>query len=143
MKHFSILVALAVLVGGAVILPTNTWPGSQAVAQTPPDADAVPVDDALFATGESEFAICAACHGASGEGGVGPAFADNAELTDAHLVIETILFGKDVMPAFGDQFDDEQVAAAATYIRNSWGNEFGGVAVDDVASIRAAGAPAQ
>lgn len=143
MKPFNMLVALAVLVGGTVVLSTNTWLGNQATAQTPPEEEAVPVDDALFATGESEYAICAACHGESGEGSVGPAFADNTDLEDAHLVIQVILFGKGVMPAFADQFDDEQVAAAATYIRNSFGNEFGGVSVDDVASIREAGAPAQ
>jgi len=40
------------------------------------------------------------------------------------------------MPAFGGQFDDQQVAAIVTYIRNSWGNDFGPVSPDEVAAKR-------
>jgi len=39
------------------------------------------------------------------------------------------------MPAFG-QLSDEEVAAVATYIRNSWGNKFGGVKPEQAKAAR-------
>ena len=66
---------------------------------------------------------CVGCHGANGEGGVGPALAGNANVDDATDVLNRIIHGGGIMPAFGDQLSDEEIAAVATYIRNSWGNE--------------------
>ncbi len=40
------------------------------------------------------------------------------------------------MPGFGGQLDDQKVAAVATYIRNSWGNDFGPVTPAEVAAKR-------
>jgi len=41
------------------------------------------------------------------------------------------------MPAFYWKLDDEQIAAVATYARNSWGNEAAAISADDVARLRA------
>jgi mono/diheme cytochrome c family protein len=46
------------------------------------------------------------------------------------------------MPPF-PQLDDTQLAAVATYIRNSWGNSFGGVSPEEVTAIRADLGPAE
>lgn len=100
---------------------------------------AVPADPALMTHGERLYsADCAACHQISGTG-VEPAFpalAGNARLSDAGLIVSNVHDGRGAMPSF-PQFDDNDLAAVATYIRNSWGNDFGGVAVDEVAPLLA------
>jgi hypothetical protein len=40
------------------------------------------------------------------------------------------------MPAFGQKLNDREIAAVATYIRNSWGNHFGPVSANTVAQVR-------
>ena len=75
---------------------------------------------------------CARCHGDEGGGDVGPAFAGNSSLQNANYVVETIATGTGVMPAFGGSLSDEQIAGVATFIRNSFGNDFGPVTVAQV-----------
>ncbi len=111
----------------------------------------VPVDQALLTEGKALYAQhCAACHQATGEGipGAFPPFAGNANLKDVTLVVDTILKGKQgqitvkgqsfngMMPAFASQLSDKQVAAVATYIRNDFGNSFGGVSEAQVKAGR-------
>jgi mono/diheme cytochrome c family protein len=79
---------------------------------------------------------CAACHGRDGGGVVGPALADNDQLADTAHVLKRILNGKGSMPAFGNRFSDEEIADVASFIRSSWGNEFGSVTSEDVATQR-------
>ena len=81
-------------------------------------------------------ARCFACHGEYGFGGVGPRFRQNHFLAMGDYVVGQILLGRDVMPSFANALDDKQVAAVATYIRNSWGNQFGQVNPDDVSKVR-------
>jgi mono/diheme cytochrome c family protein len=83
---------------------------------------------------------CVGCHGANGEGGVGPALAGNPEVDDATYVVNRIIHGGGIMPAFGDQLSDEEIAAVATYVRNSWGNET--IDAAQVTEIRANPPPA-
>jgi mono/diheme cytochrome c family protein len=40
------------------------------------------------------------------------------------------------MPAFGNQFSDEDIAQIGTYIRNSWGNDFGILTTEEVEAAR-------
>jgi mono/diheme cytochrome c family protein len=40
------------------------------------------------------------------------------------------------MPAFGWKLSDAQIAAVATFVRNSWGNQASTVSEDDVKSLR-------
>jgi mono/diheme cytochrome c family protein len=70
---------------------------------------------------------CAACHGSSGEGGIGPRLAGDTELKHAAFVVTQILHGGGVMPAFEGRLSAAQIAKVATYIRTSWGNNFGKV----------------
>ena len=43
------------------------------------------------------------------------------------------------MPSYAWQLDDAQVAAVATYVRNSWGHAAGAVAESAVRAARASG----
>ncbi len=104
----------------------------------PAPAGAAAVDPAVMSEGEQLYlASCASCHQPNGAGAsIFPKLAGNDKLADAGLVIDRILNGKAAMPGFGAQFDDEQAAAVATYVRNSWGNALGPVAPDEVAAKR-------
>ncbi len=101
-----------------------------------------PVDGALLKKGESLFNTkCATCHQKTGKGvpGTFPPLADNANLSSDVLIVTTVHGGHSgkiqvngktfdqTMPAIGADFSPEQLAAVATYVRNSWGNDFGGV----------------
>jgi mono/diheme cytochrome c family protein len=76
---------------------------------------------------------CAGCHSGKGAGGVGPALSNNSRLRDDQYVVYKILNGGEGMPAWSDRLTDQQVAAIATYIRTSWGNDFGAISVEQVA----------
>jgi cytochrome c oxidase subunit II len=91
--------------------------------------------DELMAYGHKTFStICAACHGQGGQGvpGVFPALMGSSVLTgplDQHL--KTILHGRHTgkypsqMPAFGAQLSDLDIAAVATFERNTFGRKNG------------------
>ncbi len=103
--------------------------GATAIAQTP-----APVDQTLFDTGQTLFETnCAGCHQAAGTGlpPVFPALAGNENLTDLALIAGNVHNGKGSMPAFPN-LTSADIAALATYVRNAWGNEFGGVTEADV-----------
>lgn len=97
------------------------------------------VDPAAMTEGEAIFGQhCAICHSAEGNAIVDsfPALRGNENLSDAEYVITNLHSGVVVMPPF-PTLDDVQVAAVATYVRNSWGNAYGGVTPDEVAAVRA------
>jgi cytochrome c6 len=85
----------------------------------------------LFQEGQQIFnSTCADCHRSNGEGlpDTFPALKGNSFVTgDPDPVIQTILNGRKGkigrMPTWKDKLTDQQVAAVATYIRNSWGNQ--------------------
>lgn len=85
--------------------------------------------DELFTRGEKVYnTSCAACHGAKGEGGVGPAMVGTAITTGpirGHMA--TIVNGVQgsAMQAFGGQLNNIDMAAVITYERNAWGNNMG------------------
>ncbi len=79
---------------------------------------------------------CASCHGAEGEGGVGPTLIDSSLLASSDRAIRLVINGGHIMPPFGSLLDDEQIANVLTYARNTWGNEFGPVTADEVAAQR-------
>src|SRR5690606_21393083 len=121
-----------------------------------------PQGQALFDLGEQVFhgkAACAACHGSAGSGqpGVAPTLWASQWVSDPERLIKVLLHGLTgpikvgdqewntpaVMPGFAARQDisDKELAAVATYIRNSWGNtEDTGGALEEVTvmDIRAA-----
>lgn len=106
---------------------------------TAEEQEVEPVEDEVIALGEAVYTTnCAACHGPEGQGGAGPALANSNRLSNANNVITTVLQGRPDhgMPPFGDVLEDEQVAAVVTYVRNSFGNEYGPVGPEQVEERR-------
>lgn len=81
-------------------------------------------------------ARCYACHGQYGYGGVGPRFRQDHFLGLSDYMVGQILIGRGVMPSFAQTLDDKQIADVASYIRTSWGNNFGDIQPNQVAQIR-------
>ncbi|MEX2536536.1 MAG: PQQ-dependent dehydrogenase, methanol/ethanol family [Trueperaceae bacterium] len=93
-------------------------------------------DEQLMQVGQEVYSQnCARCHGAQGEGDVGPFLAGNESLQDASFVIRQIAHGSDAMPAFGGVLTDEQLAGVSTYARNAWENDFGTITVAQVQQV--------
>lgn len=109
-------------------------------------------NEGVMAAGEAIYLDnCSACHTSDGSGVprfFGPlAGSGKVNNDDATTVIRVILEGaRSVptkmypsplsMPAFDWKLTDEQIAAVASYIRSSWGNEAGAVTADQVADLR-------
>ena len=113
---------------------------------------AVPgLDAEVMALGRRQFATCAACHGANGEGGpIAPPLAKSDWVRGpAENLIRIQLrglqgplkvSGKEYhlpapMPALAHQ-TDEQIAAVLTYVRNSFGNAASAVTPAEVKALR-------
>lgn len=84
----------------------------------------------LYARGEQVYqANCVACHGAAGEGGLGPSLVGTGIVTgpiDAHIdVMVNGVAGNAVMPVFGNQLNNIDLASVITFKRNAWGNNMG------------------
>ncbi len=81
---------------------------------------------------------CQLCHKKDGKGtrDVFPALAGNENLADIFPLVSNAHQGGAVMPPF-PALDDAALAALASYVRNSWGNSFGGVTAEEVAAVRA------
>ncbi len=107
-------------------------------------ADAGP-DPALMAALMDEGATiyrsrCAGCHGRNGEGqppaqDAAPALAGASALGSVRTIAAQVLRGGAYMPPF-DSLTDRQIAAVATYIRNSFGNSRGIATEEEVAGYR-------
>ena len=106
---------------------------------------AVSGDDAeLFAAlmdeGASVFArICSACHGANGDQALAEhvaILADNSKLENERRVLRRVIHGGGYMPQFGNVLSDREVAAVATFVRNSWGNDYGLIREEAAAEAR-------
>lgn len=112
---------------GATTLLSLLMLSTAAVAQS----DAAPNGENIYSS-----AGCAGCHGERGNGGMGIRFRDNGKLRDTGDVLNQIVHGGQKMPAFDKQLDDAQIAAVATYVRQSFGNDFGAIEPQQVADVR-------
>lgn len=95
---------------------------------------------ALIEEGDTVFHSvgCSGCHGGEGDGSAGTALANNDGLSSRTAVITQIMAPDEEhgqMPSFA-HLSDREIAAVATFIRNSWGNEFGIVPEESVALFR-------
>ncbi len=127
----------AVMPAVAIVVAAFMWIILLFMFNTETAPEPVAVDPALSAVIAKEWptsgkaiyeANCAGCHGAAGQGGVGPKLAANTAITGDHaLVVTRILKGKAPMPAFGiengGKLKDNEVYAVANYVLNSWGNK--------------------
>lgn len=133
---------LTALAGFLRTLPTDSRP-------TPPFE---PADPAQRALGERLYGQqCAACHGDAGQGAAGayPALAGNrvVQMDSPVNTLQAILSGGFApatarhpqpygMPPFRTLLGDAEVAAVASFIRQSWGNQAAAVAPLDVQRVR-------
>jgi predicted lipoprotein with Yx(FWY)xxD motif/cytochrome c553 len=124
-----------------VIAPDGTVVGAEMASG---DSEEVAMSqeeyDALFRAGNRAYlSTCSSCHGRSGNE-VNAAHVKrldaNENLADVEFVITQILNGRGYMPGFGASLSDAQAAGIATFIRGSWGNEYGPVREEDIAEYR-------
>ena len=122
------------------------WPGKpRSVA--PVMRALTPDEEKRFAAGEKQFiGTCSGCHQLNGEGRVGIAkslVGSRWANAPAPQVIRIVLHGKEgemLMPPVGGSLTNEQVAAALTYVRRSWGNAALPISPAEVAEARGASA---
>jgi cytochrome c oxidase subunit 2 len=149
------LLSALLILGGAWSFFAFSTPSRVFLASVEPSpADAGTSEEAdagtLALEGEKLYAAqCAKCHQADGSGmpGIIPPLAKNPILGDAPMTVKTIVHGLSgplttlgrsyggQMPSFAT-LTDEQVAAIATYVRQSFGNRFGPVSPSQVAAQR-------
>ena len=103
------------------------------------DAAAAPADPALAAAieaGKKEYMKnCRTCHGSKGTAGV--PLANNPKVVgNPGYLIWATLTGPGYMPEFAPALSNEQIAAIATFVENSWGDASGIVSPDDVQASR-------
>lgn len=82
---------------------------------------------------------CSACHQPDGKGipGAFPALAgDPFVVGPMDKPIGVVLNGRGGMPTFKADLTDDQIAAALTHVRTSWGNKASAVTPTDVAKLR-------
>jgi mono/diheme cytochrome c family protein len=117
-----------------------------------PEPQVRAVESAVMKQGEAIWRDnCSACHRGDGSGvpRLFPPLRQNANVqqSDPTSVLHFILAGTRKvptdraptpfsMPAYDWKLDDQQVAAVATYVRNSWGNHAAPVGSDMVAKLR-------
>lgn len=130
---------------GSLALITLAFTGQSALSQdqtkieAAPAADAAPADADLakmIEEGHKQYMNnCRPCHGSKGTAGV--PLAGNPKVADnPGYLIWAILTGPGYMPEFAPALSNEQIAAIATFVENSWGNSSGMVSPDDVQMSR-------
>lgn len=135
------LAIVAVVLGAAVVVPNGTA-GAQAAVQTKAPR-----------TGAQIFSsTCAACHQAQGEGTnvypplAGSEWVNGPESRVVRIILHGLIGDVEVqgqvyngaMPAWGPTLSDDEIAAVATYIRASFGNQSLPITTATVAQARAA-----
>ena len=101
-------------------------------------------DKDLLKQGQEIFNnTCADCHRTNGMGlpDQFPALKGNAFVQgDPKPVLHTVLHGRHgmlgKMPAWGGKFNDQEIAAVVSYVRNAWGNKAPTIKPEDVAGAR-------
>lgn len=128
------IVLTSLLTGAAGADPIARINTAAATAEAAVTTDG-PVSEALMEQGKNLFVrSCRQCHGVRGTAGV--PLKENAKLADASYVAGVILVGPGYMAAFDEVLNDEEIAAIASFVRNSWGNAYGAVTPGDVAELR-------
>lgn len=121
---------------GRVVLGASILLALQACSRERPPPSAPPYPQAAAIASGGVYSDCAACHGAAGEGRLGPALKGDAHLAQTDYAIAKVLHGSATMPGFSSQLSDAEVAKVVTTIRTQWGNSFGKVNPSDVARLR-------
>lgn len=110
------LTGVAVVVTVVLLFANEPAPPPEAAPTAEDGVPGAAVDGATIYADD-----CAACHGADGGGGVGPALAEGAvvaafpEVADQVVVVAE---GRGGMPSFGDRLTPEQITAVVDYTRS-------------------------
>ena len=138
---------LTAAIAAAALFMPNGSAGAQANGQVLPAKPASP------RTGAQIFSsTCAACHQAQGEGTdrypplAGSEWVNGAESRVVRIILHGLTGDVEVqgqvyngaMPAWGGALSDAEIAAVATYIRSSFGNQSLPITAATVAQARAA-----
>lgn len=154
----TLVVPLAVLACGGGDKSASDTPAAEPAATTPapaaePAAATVASAGNVDSIGKAVYATCTTCHQANGEGlaGAYPPLAGSEIVTGKpEIVVAIVLHGmqgpvkvkgveyNSIMTPWGAMFNDVQIAAVATYIRNQWGNKADAVSPELVQKVRAA-----
>jgi cytochrome c oxidase subunit 2 len=79
------------------------------------------LDDRAALGKETFEGVCAKCHGLVAQGGIGPNIAASALLNDPRALAKVIREGTGKMPAVGDDWPQEQMAATIAYLQQRFG----------------------
>ncbi len=115
-----------------------------AAAQTTHAPTVAAVAPAALSPAQTFVENCSACHQEDGKGipGAFPALAgDKFVVGAASGPIGVVLNGRAGMPTFKADLTDEQIAAALTHVRMSWGNAAPAVTPAEVAALRSEEGP--
>ena len=130
-------VALVTTVTALTLLTLVAFAGDGDTTATGPNDEAVV---ALMSEGASVFSrICASCHGANGDESLvehAAILADNSKLENERRILRRVIQGGGYMPGFGSVLSDREVAAVLTFVRSSWGNDYGPVGEEAAAEAR-------
>ena len=122
-------VVASLALSGMSVAPTMAFQAAE-----PADAAAAEIDPAVMELGGTVYADnCAACHGVDGM--AERKFAGSQNIKHIVLIGSQVYHGGEFMPKF-DFLTDEEAAAVATYIRNSWGNTLGPVTPEEIGIFR-------
>ena len=148
------VVALAGSVAfGACAKSNDSANEASSAPESTPATSAAPVSSSGGASpGATAYtANCASCHQPGGKGLAGsfPPLAGNTVVTgDAKTVIHIVKYGlsgkimvgpdayNGMMPPWGSQLSDGQIAAVITYIRSAWGNGASPVTAAEVNAVK-------
>ena len=135
-KHFT---TTGKVIRGAIVATALAW-GIPAKAQDVATSVNLSLDG-LAAEGASLYRLrCAKCHGQNGEGerhghDAAPRLGGNFARLSVRAMAVQIIFGGAYMPPFGS-LTDREIAAVATYVRTSFGNDLGIATQEDIATFR-------
>lgn len=138
MKHANnFRTRIAVLISAATMLLLIAVP----VLGNAQNATPVKNEQQLVQEGEEIFNnVCIACHQPDGKGigGIYPALNGNPLITqdDPTYFISTVLTGRGGMPRFANTYNDEEIAAITTFVRQNWENDAPAVSPEQVAEVR-------
>ncbi len=153
-----ILTIATIALAGSMLLSAcaksnNSASEASSAPESTPATSAAPVSSTGGASpGATAYtANCASCHQPGGKGLAGsfPPLAGNPVVTgDPQKVVHIVKYGltgkimvgpdayNGMMPPWGSQLSDEQIAGVITYIRTSWGNNASPVAAALVTAVK-------
>jgi cytochrome c oxidase subunit II len=105
----------AKMLASVEVMPADEFDAWLAQSEQQQDAGTGPLGNEMWE------ATCAKCHGPTGEGGYGPKIAGTALVSDPQAVEQVIRNGFGTMPPVGRDWDDNEMTAITTYLKENIG----------------------